>query len=128
MHARVHVALFLSRSRSLSRPSVHLSLVFESCSHYRGVIMASDRECEASDAWIEANSVHLLHRGRHQPFYSVSYAGRPHVPVPLTLVLGYTSFSKASIRGLSSSLSPHQQPLSVPRDSLARSLLNWSCP
>ena len=36
---------------------------------YRAVVIGADPSCEMPDAWAEAHGVHLLARGRAQPFY-----------------------------------------------------------
>ena len=39
--------------------------------NYRGVIVGSDSSCMQSEAWIRANGVSTLRKGRAQPFYHV---------------------------------------------------------
>ena len=72
--ARLRDDLFLAQ---LSRqaacfPKFEVGLIVEHTrSHYRGVILALDKKCEASDDWVSAMAVDSLSRGRLQPFYSV---------------------------------------------------------
>jgi heat shock protein HspQ len=42
---------------------------------YRGIIVHTDPECEASDEWYEAN---LTHPDRNQPWYSILVDERTH--------------------------------------------------
>ena len=58
--------------QAASYPKYGVGLIVEhSRNHYRGVILALDQKCEASEEWMNTMGVDSLLRGRRQPFYSV---------------------------------------------------------
>jgi len=64
-------------------PKYDVGLVIEHKQHgYRGVVLASDRGCKASEEWVESFGVDGLDRGVNQPFYSVLVDTRDRGPSP----------------------------------------------